>query len=58
MSKSELTLKERELLCSQKGATWNLPFKHEVGDRWRIPRFKNELTEQQIKLLKQNKDEK
>ena len=45
MSK-ELTLKERELLCSQKGATWNLPFTHEVGDRWKIPRFKDELTEE------------
>ena len=56
MSK-ELTLKERELLCSQKGATWNLPFTHEVGDRWKIPRFKDELTEEQINLLNQNKDE-
>ncbi len=52
----ELTLKERELLCSQKGATWYLPFKHEVGDRWKIPRFKDELTEEQINLLNQNKD--
>ena len=57
MSK-ELTLKERELLCSQKGATWNLPFRHELGDKWKIPRFKDELTEEQINLLNQNKDEK
>ena len=56
MSK-ELTLKERELLCSQLGATWNLPFRHEVGDKWKIPRLKDELTEEQINLLNQNKDE-
>ena len=56
MSK-ELTLKERELLCSQLGATWNLPFSHKVGDKWKIPRLKDELTEEQINLLKQNKGE-
>ena len=54
MSK-ELTLKERELLCSQKGATWNLPFKHEIADKWRIPKFSDELTLEQIEYLKQNK---
>ena len=53
----ELTLKERELLCSQKGATWNLPFKHKIADRWRIPKFVDELTLEQIKYLNQNKDE-
>jgi len=53
----ELTLKERELLCSQKGATWNLPFKHKIADRWRIPKFVDELTLEQIEYLNQNKDE-
>ena len=51
MRKEELTLKERELLCSEKGATWNLPFRHEVADRWRIPRYKDELTREERKLL-------
>ena len=53
----ELTLKERELLCSQKGATWNLPFKHKIADKWRIPKFSDELTLEQIEYLNQNKDE-
>jgi proline dehydrogenase len=52
MSK-ELTLKERELLCSQKGATWDLPFKHKIADKWRIPKFSDELTEDQIEYLNQ-----
>ncbi len=51
MRKEELTLKERELLCSEKGATWNLPFRHEVADRWRIPRYKDELIREERKLL-------
>ena len=49
----ELTLKERELLCSQKGATWNLPFKHKIADKWRIPKFSDELTLEQIEYLNQ-----
>ena len=53
--KKVLTLKERELLCSEKGATWRLPFRHEVADRWRIPRYKDELTREERKLLNQNK---
>ena len=56
--KRVLTLEERELLCSQKGATWNLPFKHEIADRWRIPRYKDELTQEERKLLGFKKDEK
>lgn len=56
--KNELTLEERELLCSSKGATWRLPFKHEIADRWRIPRFKDELTQDELKLLGYKKDEK
>ena len=55
--KKELTLEERELLCSSKGATWNLPFKHEIADRWRIPRFKDELTQDELKLLGYKKQE-
>jgi len=56
MSK-ELTLKEREVLCEQKGATWNLPFEHKVADKWRIPKLRGELTLKQIQYLDQNKDE-
>ena len=55
--RSKLTLKEREFLCSQKGATWKLPFRHEVADRWRIARFKDELTQDEIKQLIQNKED-
>lgn len=51
--RKELTL--REILCSQKGATWDLPFKHKVADRWGIPRFYDELTLEQIEYLDQNK---
>lgn len=47
----KLTLKERELLCSQKGATWQLPFTHKVADRWGIPTYVDELTLQQIQHL-------
>ena len=53
----ELTLKEREVLCEQKGATWNLPFEHRVADKWRIPRFSDELTLEQIEHLNQNKND-
>ena len=51
--REELTLKEREILCSQKGATWYLPFKHKVADKWRIPRFNDELTLEEIEYLSQ-----
>ena len=53
--REELTLREREILCSQKGATWDLPFKHKIADRWGIPRFNDELTLEQIEYLNQNK---
>lgn len=54
--RKELTLREREILCSQKGATWDLPFKHKIADRWRIPRFSDGLTPEQLEYLNQNKD--
>jgi len=53
INKKALTLKEREILCSQKGATWDLPFSHNIADKWKIPKFKNELTQKQIKKLTQ-----
>jgi len=53
INKKALTLKEREILCSQKGATWDLPFSHNIADKWKIPKFKNELTQKQIKKLSQ-----
>ena len=52
----ELTLTEREVLCEQKGATWDLPFKHKIADRWRIPKLRGELTLEQIQCLDQNKE--
>jgi hypothetical protein len=45
MTEEKLTLKEREILCSLKGATWDLPFSHNIADKWQIPKFKNELKE-------------
>ncbi len=54
INKEKLTLKEREILCSQKGATWDLPFSHNIADKWKIPKFKNELTQKQIKKLTPN----
>lgn len=56
MSK-ELTLKEREVLCEQKGATWDLPFEHKVADKWRIPKLRDKLTLEQIEHLNQNKED-
>jgi len=57
MRNNKLSLKEREILCEQKGATWNLPFKHKIADRWRIPKFIDELTLEQMVYLNQNKDD-
>ena len=54
INKEKLTLKEREILCSQKGATWDLPFSHNIADKWKIPKFKKELTQKQIKKLTPN----
>ena len=54
INKEKLTLKEREILCSQKGDTWDLPFSHNIADKWKIPKFKNELTQKQIKKLTPN----
>lgn len=53
INKKTLTLEEREILCSLKGATWDLPFSHNIADKWKIPKFKNELTQKQIKKLTQ-----
>ena len=53
INKKALTLEEREILCSLKGATWDLPFSHNIADKWKIPKFKNELTQKQIKKLTQ-----
>jgi hypothetical protein len=50
-----LTLKEREVLCSHRGATWDLPFTHKVANKWNIPKYKNKLTQAQIDILNQNK---
>jgi hypothetical protein len=50
-NKEKLTLKEREILCSQKGATWDLPFNHNIADKWKIPKFKDELAKKQIEKL-------
>jgi len=55
MKNNKLSLKEREILCEQKGATWDLPFKHKIADRWRIPKFIDELTLEQIVYLKQRR---
>tara|TARA_R110001599_G_scaffold153_3_gene545 strand:+ start:207 stop:644 length:438 start_codon:yes stop_codon:yes gene_type:complete len=52
-----LTLKEREVLCSQKGATWDLQFDYTVADRWGIPKLRSELTLDQIQYLDQNKED-
>lgn len=46
MEKEKLTLAEREILCSQTGATWDLPFSHNIANKWKIPKFKNELKKQ------------
>ena len=56
MKNNKLSLKEREILCEQKGATWDLPFKHKIADRWRIPKLRGELTLEQIQYLDQNKE--
>ena len=34
----ELSLKEREKLCSDLGGTWDLPFTEKVADKWNVPK--------------------
>lgn len=38
-----LTLEERESLCSELGATWNLPFVEEIANKWNVPKYGFEL---------------
>jgi thymidylate synthase len=33
----ELSLEEREKLCSDLGGTWDLPFTEKVADKWNVP---------------------
>jgi thymidylate synthase len=33
----ELSLEERENLCSNLGATWDLPFTEKVANKWKVP---------------------
>ena len=56
MSK-ELTLNERYIIAQSMDDfenTWN---DHTEFDDMEVPRLRSELTEEQLKLLKQNKDE-
>ena len=56
MSK-ELTLNERYIIAQSMDEfenTWN---DHTEFDDMEVPRLRSELTEEQLKLLKQNKDE-
>jgi len=34
----ELSLEEREKLCSSLGATWDLPFTEKVANKWNVPK--------------------
>lgn len=38
-----LSLNEKEKLCSDLGATWNLPFDEKIADKWNIPKYGFEL---------------